>query len=426
MESHEYSSGSTADASSSSPSSSARATTVRHRPSDASMLSASAWKNASRYTGKSRTYNREENLMTTFVTQYCILFYFISICCILNDNNIFCSRSLLPSLLADGTPPSKQRKKRLKFTPNSPPTLNPHNSQIDTRSTPRSYGNGNGNVALQSSFFTSEKKISKEMITSFISIRQEDLSSIDDADLSHFSFHLLKQSIEEKEPEKIVSRGASTIDHILSASISYCRIKLEQLSSLAIQMILQTLTEQYTECDQESIIDDIIDMITALEVSKMCNIQGFRELKALKERFNDTPGSTQDDHSAVASTRLGASSTDTRGIVTRTPGTDLIAAHTNTTITEEESVHQTAKDGTTAGPWLLTDPESELEFTFSANEATTRCSLTLRHGGGTDEYIAFQMCVRACVRVCVCVCATFPFYFFSLPNSYSNHSLFIE
>lgn len=40
---------------------------------------------------------------------------------------------------------------------------------------------------------------------------------------------------------------------------------------------------------------------------------------------------------------------------------------------------------------LLIDPESELVFTLSANEATPRCSMTLRHGGGTDEYIAFKV-----------------------------------
>ena len=48
---------------------------------------------------------------------------------------------------------------------------------------------------------------------------------------------------------------------------------------------------------------------------------------------------------------------------------------------------------------LLIDPESELVFTLSANEATPRCSMTLRHGGGTDEYIAFKVC--SCVCVCV-------------------------
>lgn len=44
-----------------------------------------------------------------------------------------------------------------------------------------------------------------------------------------------------------------------------------------------------------------------------------------------------------------------------------------------------------AGHNLQIDPESELVFTLSPNEATPRCAMTLRHGGGTDEYIAFKV-----------------------------------
>jgi len=40
---------------------------------------------------------------------------------------------------------------------------------------------------------------------------------------------------------------------------------------------------------------------------------------------------------------------------------------------------------------LQIDPESELVFSLSPNEATPRCMMTLRHGGGTDEYIAFKV-----------------------------------
>jgi len=44
-----------------------------------------------------------------------------------------------------------------------------------------------------------------------------------------------------------------------------------------------------------------------------------------------------------------------------------------------------------AGHTLQIDPESELVFTLSPNEATPRCSMTLRHGGGTEEFIAFKV-----------------------------------
>mmetsp|Transcript_39121 Transcript_39121/g.44736 ORF Transcript_39121/g.44736 Transcript_39121/m.44736 type:complete len:332 (-) Transcript_39121:193-1188(-) len=44
-----------------------------------------------------------------------------------------------------------------------------------------------------------------------------------------------------------------------------------------------------------------------------------------------------------------------------------------------------------AGHTLQIDPESELLFTLSPNEATPRCSMTLRHGGGTEEFIAFKV-----------------------------------
>lgn len=45
----------------------------------------------------------------------------------------------------------------------------------------------------------------------------------------------------------------------------------------------------------------------------------------------------------------------------------------------------------TAGHNLVIDPESELVFTLLANEATPRCSMTLRHGGGTADSIAFKV-----------------------------------
>jgi len=40
---------------------------------------------------------------------------------------------------------------------------------------------------------------------------------------------------------------------------------------------------------------------------------------------------------------------------------------------------------------LLLDPESELVFSLSPNEATPRCTMTLRHGGASNEYIAFKV-----------------------------------
>lgn len=40
---------------------------------------------------------------------------------------------------------------------------------------------------------------------------------------------------------------------------------------------------------------------------------------------------------------------------------------------------------------LLINPESELVFSLSPNEATPRCMMTLSHGGGTDEFIAFKV-----------------------------------
>mmetsp|Transcript_2324 Transcript_2324/g.4989 ORF Transcript_2324/g.4989 Transcript_2324/m.4989 type:complete len:333 (+) Transcript_2324:146-1144(+) len=43
------------------------------------------------------------------------------------------------------------------------------------------------------------------------------------------------------------------------------------------------------------------------------------------------------------------------------------------------------------GHIIQIDPESELVFTLSPNEATPRCMMTLRHGGGTNEYIAFKV-----------------------------------
>lgn len=54
-----------------------------------------------------------------------------------------------------------------------------------------------------------------------------------------------------------------------------------------------------------------------------------------------------------------------------------------------------------AGHNLIIDPESELVFSLSPNEATPRCSMTLRHGGGTDEFIAFKvgaMCYVLCMN----------------------------
>jgi hypothetical protein len=51
------------------------------------------------------------------------------------------------------------------------------------------------------------------------------------------------------------------------------------------------------------------------------------------------------------------------------------------------------------GHVLLVDPESELVFTLSHNEATPRCMMTLRHGGGTDEFIAFKVRKTATTRL---------------------------
>jgi hypothetical protein len=39
------------------------------------------------------------------------------------------------------------------------------------------------------------------------------------------------------------------------------------------------------------------------------------------------------------------------------------------------------------------DPETELVFTLSKSEATPRCMMKLTHGGGTDEHIAFKVCI---------------------------------
>jgi hypothetical protein len=44
-----------------------------------------------------------------------------------------------------------------------------------------------------------------------------------------------------------------------------------------------------------------------------------------------------------------------------------------------------------AGHVLTIDPESELVFSLSKNEATPRCMMTLAHGGGTNESIAFKV-----------------------------------
>lgn len=40
---------------------------------------------------------------------------------------------------------------------------------------------------------------------------------------------------------------------------------------------------------------------------------------------------------------------------------------------------------------LEIDPESELKFVLSHNEATPRCILTLRHPGNTTEPLAFKV-----------------------------------
>ena len=40
---------------------------------------------------------------------------------------------------------------------------------------------------------------------------------------------------------------------------------------------------------------------------------------------------------------------------------------------------------------LEIDPETELKFTLSHNEATPRCILTLRHPGTTDDHMAFKV-----------------------------------
>jgi len=43
------------------------------------------------------------------------------------------------------------------------------------------------------------------------------------------------------------------------------------------------------------------------------------------------------------------------------------------------------------GQYLTIDPEAELVFSLSPNEATPRCMMTLSHGGGTNEYVAFKV-----------------------------------
>jgi hypothetical protein len=45
-----------------------------------------------------------------------------------------------------------------------------------------------------------------------------------------------------------------------------------------------------------------------------------------------------------------------------------------------------------SGPVLEINPETELKFTLSHNEATPRCILTLTHPGTTDEHMAFKVC----------------------------------
>lgn len=45
------------------------------------------------------------------------------------------------------------------------------------------------------------------------------------------------------------------------------------------------------------------------------------------------------------------------------------------------------------GHTLQINPESELVFTLSPKEATTLCTMTLRHGWGTKEHIAFKVSV---------------------------------
>jgi hypothetical protein len=44
-----------------------------------------------------------------------------------------------------------------------------------------------------------------------------------------------------------------------------------------------------------------------------------------------------------------------------------------------------------ASPALILTPETELQFTLSAAEDTSKCTMTLRHPGGTDEYMAFKV-----------------------------------
>ncbi|KAG7352330.1 MSP major sperm protein domain containing protein [Nitzschia inconspicua] len=40
---------------------------------------------------------------------------------------------------------------------------------------------------------------------------------------------------------------------------------------------------------------------------------------------------------------------------------------------------------------LLIDPETELVFSLSKSEATPRCMMTLKHPGGSDEFVAFKV-----------------------------------
>jgi hypothetical protein len=43
------------------------------------------------------------------------------------------------------------------------------------------------------------------------------------------------------------------------------------------------------------------------------------------------------------------------------------------------------------------DPESELKFVLSHNEATPRCILTLRHPGNTTDSLAFKVSDAFCI-----------------------------
>ena len=173
----------------------------------------------------------------------------------------------------------------------------------------------------------SDKDVTIEVITSMFSSPNEDMDSskiITRKDLSYFGFRSFKKLIETKNLKEIFPEANMMIGRI--SRIKNRQNKRQQLFSLVIRMILlviPTLTEQYTECDQESITDNVTEMITTLEKFETNNIKGFREFQRLQDQPSggNTRVSTPDDP-RDASPGLGTSPTSIRGDVTRTSGTD--------------------------------------------------------------------------------------------------------